>query len=904
MPTPQRLPIVNSDDGTWGDIIRQYITKEHYNDDTDNAINGAHKTVTIRPGTATAGSAPLKFSSGTLLTTPEAGAVEFNTDSLYLTTTTGTVRKKIATYDDSSGATGDTYYRDSGGSFVRLPVGSNGKTLRVVSGTPAWVDADVTDLSSKVSISGDTMTGALTITSAATTPALDVTGAGQAFKVTQNGGSGQSVFSLARTNHATQNNEWSQSITTGGVLNNGSLTVSPSTAADISFSGAPATYDHLVLKSDKTVGIGLTNPGAKLEVSGAGSTSVSQVRLTPSTSVDGAQLLYFNIDRAWGFAQESTGAGTSLELRAYSTDKRFRIKMNGGTYNTLSVYASSTAASNFVGIGTDPTTGRGRLQFAETTGATDGIAFGSDVNLYRSSTNVLRTDDSFTIGGSFTANNLTSYGVGSQTNKIYDISSGAGTIIPFSPAPKYIWHDNLRFSRWTGLPTFEQFEVSSGTWIAGTLNRALFSGYENQTILVADGTTHTGGRWTWNSGNWQYGYNRWWLIGFPYTGAVAANKSILLESSADGVNWTTRFTTTGAVNNGNPALFQMNDNAADRHIRLTITVSNSLPIRIAAIKALSARQGNQGGGFEYENPFGWDNEGIRLTVGTTGAPRTSGVMNLGGTNPTTAAEGLWFGTDVNLYRASVNILSTDDAFRSNEYILAYHNTTSQVTMGRTAVSVAGPGITFGSAQDTNIYRSAADVLKTDDAFDAASLSTSGNITVTGTVDGRDVAADGAKLDTIATNADVTSTANVTSAGALMDSELTDLAGVKALNTSTLATLDGTQTLTNKRVTVRTGTTTSSATPTINTDSVDAYHLTAQEVDITSFTTNLSGTPTDFQKLIISITGTAARAITWGSSFENGPVALPTTTTTTQRLDVGFIWNAVTSKWRCMASGSA
>lgn len=62
-----------------------------------------------------------------------------------------------------------------------------------------------------------------------------------------------------------------------------------------------------------------------------------------------------------------------------------------------------------------------------------------------------------------------------------------------------------------------------------------------------------------------------------------------------------------------------------------------------------------------------------------------------------------------------------------------------------------------------------------------SLSASGNISVTGTVDGRDVAADGAKLDGIEAGADVTDTANVTAAGALMDSELADIAAVKALN---------------------------------------------------------------------------------------------------------------------------
>lgn len=50
-----------------------------------------------------------------------------------------------------------------------------------------------------------------------------------------------------------------------------------------------------------------------------------------------------------------------------------------------------------------------------------------------------------------------------------------------------------------------------------------------------------------------------------------------------------------------------------------------------------------------------------------------------------------------------------------------------------------------------------------------------------TVDGRDVSVDGTKLDGIEAGADVTDTANVTAAGAVMDSELTSEASVKALN---------------------------------------------------------------------------------------------------------------------------
>ena len=49
----------------------------------------------IKAGTATAHTQPLQFTSGTLLTTPEAGSIEFLTDSYYGTTTTGTVRRML-----------------------------------------------------------------------------------------------------------------------------------------------------------------------------------------------------------------------------------------------------------------------------------------------------------------------------------------------------------------------------------------------------------------------------------------------------------------------------------------------------------------------------------------------------------------------------------------------------------------------------------------------------------------------------------------------------------------------------------------------------------------------------------------------------------------------------------------
>jgi hypothetical protein len=63
----------------------------------------------------------------------------------------------------------------------------------------------------------------------------------------------------------------------------------------------------------------------------------------------------------------------------------------------------------------------------------------------------------------------------------------------------------------------------------------------------------------------------------------------------------------------------------------------------------------------------------------------------------------------------------------------------------------------------------------------------GAITTNSTFAGRDVATDCTKLDTIEANADVTDTTNVTAAGALMDSELTNIAAVKAINQSLVTT---------------------------------------------------------------------------------------------------------------------
>lgn len=126
------------------------------------------------------------------------------------------------------------------------------------------------------------------------------------------------------------------------------------------------------------------------------------------------------------------------------------------------------------------------------------------------------------------------------------------------------------------------------------------------------------------------------------------------------------------------------------------------------------------------------------------------------------------------------------------------------------------------------------------------------------------------------------------------------AGVIAVEGVTVPTISSTSTLTDKRITKRVVSTTQSATPTINTDNGDIFTITGLAQAITSFTTNLSGTPVAGDMIMIQITddGTA-RALTFWASFSATTVALPTTTVISTLLRVLFQWNG--STWACIAS---
>lgn len=172
------------------------------------------------------------------------------------------------------------------------------------------------------------------------------------------------------------------------------------------------------------------------------------------------------------------------------------------------------------------------------------------------------------------------------------------------------------------------------------------------------------------------------------------------------------------------------------------------------------------------------------------------------------------------------------------------------------------------------------------ATDVITISSAGAITINGNT------AFGANNITI--TGSIAATGSRVTKGWFTDIESTNAPTVGGV---VVPTISSTNTLTNKRITARTGTTASSGTPTINTDNVDFYSITALAANITSFTTNLSGTPSTGDKLWISITDNGTpRTIAWGASFSGS--LLPATTVASVNLNVGLFWNG--STWQCIA----
>ena len=147
------------------------------------------------------------------------------------------------------------------------------------------------------------------------------------------------------------------------------------------------------------------------------------------------------------------------------------------------------------------------------------------------------------------------------------------------------------------------------------------------------------------------------------------------------------------------------------------------------------------------------------------------------------------GTDYTATNGTSIVLAIGAALNDELNVMAFTSFSVDDTVSAANGGTFTGGVSFSSTVDINggtidgtvIGGSTPAAISGTTGTFSNNISVTGNITVSGSVDGRDIAADGSKLDGVEDNADVTDATNVEAAGALMDSELTDIAAVKALD---------------------------------------------------------------------------------------------------------------------------
>jgi hypothetical protein len=127
-------------------------------------------------------------------------------------------------------------------------------------------------------------------------------------------------------------------------------------------------------------------------------------------------------------------------------------------------------------------------------------------------------------------------------------------------------------------------------------------------------------------------------------------------------------------------------------------------------------------------------------------------------------------------------------------------------------------------------------------------------------------------------------------------------GVTVAIDSTVATLSGTQTLTNKNIQARVVAIADGTSITINADTTDiATQANTQSAG--TLTVNApTGTPFNGQKLILRLLSSNVQTFSWDSVFQGSTdVTLPTASSGSSKYDyTGFIYNSTATKWQLVA----
>ena len=255
----------------------------------------------LSSGTVTV--APLKFTSGAVLTTPQAGSVEYDGLNLYFTD--GSSNRRTLATTDQNGVQNNTSQINSAADITLYPNSGNGSV--VVSSTVASTNAQ---------------TGALVVRGG-----LGVAG---------------NIFS-------------SGTIVTSSDIQGASITAT----SGISTNVIQGNTNLLLNPNAGNVGIGTSNPQSKLEIITGGTDSVT-IKGTANDASVSAHVAFKKADGSTiGYIGDGSGSNNQLQVTSHLVDGIANYAFNGGDiiFNTspnLSGYSERMRITNSgnVGIGT------------------------------------------------------------------------------------------------------------------------------------------------------------------------------------------------------------------------------------------------------------------------------------------------------------------------------------------------------------------------------------------------------------------------------------------------------------------------------------------------------------------------------------------------------------------------
>ena len=201
----------------------------------------------LKAGTATAGTAPLKLTQGVNLTTPEAGAIEFDGTSLYYTDSTNTRKTLVA------GSTGTVTSVSSANPDIAVATGSTTPVLTLNSGTGASQIVKLNASSQLPAVDGSLLTN------------LNAGNISSGTLAATNGGTGQSGYAIGDLLYASTTTALSRlpASTPGYVLTANGAGVAPSwQAASKSLPAANGTTAAPSIAFTSDTGTGLYRPAA------------------------------------------------------------------------------------------------------------------------------------------------------------------------------------------------------------------------------------------------------------------------------------------------------------------------------------------------------------------------------------------------------------------------------------------------------------------------------------------------------------------------------------------------------------------------------------------------------------------------------------------------------------------